>query len=178
MKVMLPFSFKCSKCDKIHEGIPSFNFAAPLHYYAINKEERSERTFLTSDTCVIDDDAFYGKGFFEIPINGLEEVLSFSAWVSLSEANFLIFQDLWEISDASLQKPMFGWFSSDIYGFGDCINLKTNLVFQDNNNRPIIDFEPTDHPLSIAVRKGVSKDKMIEIVEHCIHIWQQNLAED
>jgi len=73
---------------------------------------------------------------------------------------------------------MFGWFSSDIYGFGDCINLKTNLVFQDNNNRPIIDFEPTDHPLSIAARKGISKDKMIEIVEYCIHIWQQNLAEE
>jgi hypothetical protein len=151
--------------------VPSFNIGAPLHYYSIDKIERESRSVLTSDTCVIDGSVFYAKGFLEIPVKGLKDTLSFSAWVSLSEENFLKFEELWEVENASLNPPMFGWLSSDIFGFGDCINLKSRLIFQDNNWRPNIELEPTDHPLSIAYHRGIPQEKLIEIFSHYLHIW-------
>ena len=168
---MSSFTFKCSKCDQIHEGIPSFNLEAPVYYYSIPSEEREFRTKLTSDTCVIDDEYFFAKGFLIIPVLGLDESLSFTPWVSLSESNFAKFQEFLDIEDASKYGSMFGWFSSQIEGFGDFVNLKTNLILQDNNHRPDIDIEPTSHPLSLAYHNGISKEKLIELVEIYLHKW-------
>lgn len=165
------FSFRCGRCNEVHQGVPSFNIGAPLHYYAIDKNERESRTVLTSDTCIIDGYAFYAKGFLEIPVKGIDETLSFSAWVSLSAENFPKFDELWEVENASSNSPMFGWFSSDIFGFGDCINLKSNLIFQDNGWRPTIDLEPTQHPLSIACYEGIPEEKLVDIVSHYLHEW-------
>jgi len=130
------FSFQCFKCNEIHEGVPSFNFEAPALYYDIPETERENRTFLTSDACVIDDEYFFAKGFLLLPVAGLEETLTFTPWVSLSEDNFLKFQESLDIAHALQYEPMLGWFCNNIDGFGDCEGLKTNLIFQNNNNRP------------------------------------------
>ena len=98
---MSSFTFKCSKCDKVHEGIPSFNLKAPVYYYSIPSEERESRTKLTSDTCIIDNEYFFAKGFLIIPVLNLDEPLSFTPWVSLSESNFNKFQESLDIEDAS-----------------------------------------------------------------------------
>jgi hypothetical protein len=170
-KMSNQFSFKCTKCDEIHSGIPSFSFDAPQYFYGISEEEREKRVFLTSDTCVIDEEYFFAKGFLEIPVLNLGETLSFTTWVSLSESNFMIFQESLDEKDASKYGSMFGWFSSNIDIFGECLNLKTNLVLQNNNYKPIIDIEPTEHPLSLAIQNGISKEKLIEIVEYYLHKW-------
>ncbi len=169
---MRTFSFKCSQCNKIHEGIPSFNLEAPLYYYAIPENERDERTSLTSETCIIDEEDFFAKGFLEIPVLGLEESLTFTPWVSLSKSNFLKFKESLGVEDAAQYGEMFGWFSSQIDIFGDCKNLKTNLILQNNNHRPNIEIEPTSHPLSIASHQGIHIKKLIEIVEYYLHKWE------
>lgn len=165
------FSFQCSKCDAIHEGVPSFSFDAPALYYDIPEIERENRTFLTSDACVIDDEYFFAKGLLELPVDGLEETLTFTPWVSLSEVNFLKFQESLDIADASQYEPMFGWFCNRIDGFGDCEGLKTNLIFQNNNNRPYINIERSEHLLSSAYHDGISQESMIAIVEGYLHRW-------
>jgi hypothetical protein len=167
------FAFKCSKCDKIHTGIPSFDFEAPAYYYDIPENELEKRVFLTSDTCVIDDEYFFAKGFLEVPITGIDETLSFTPWVSLSESNFLKFQESLSEVDAAKYGSMFGWFSSNIDLFGDCLQQKTNIILQNNNYRPNIDIELTEHPLSKAVHFGISKEKLIEIVENYLHKWSK-----
>ena len=166
---MESFSFTCSMCDKIHEGIPSFSFDAPIYYYSIPEEERVVRTELTSDTCVIDGNQFFAKGFLEIPVHGLDETLSFTPWVSLSETNFRKFQDSKSVKDASKYGSMVGWFSSLIATFEDCLEVKAKLVLQDNNYRPDIMLEPTNLHLSLAVQNGISQERLIEIVEFYMH---------
>jgi len=166
------FSFQCSKCNEIHEGVPSFSFDAPALYYDIPETDRENRTFLTSDACVIDNEYFFAKGFLELPVDGLEETLTFTPWVSLSEDNFFKFQESLDIADALQYEPMFGWFCNNIDGFGDCEGLKTNLIFQ-NNNRPYINIERSEHPLSSAYHDGISQELMIVVIEDYLHRWSK-----
>lgn len=163
------FSFICSQCDKVHEGIPSFDLNAPVYYYYIPIEEREARAQLTSDTCEIDGEHFFAKGFLEIPIHGLEETLSFTPWVSLSDVNFKKFQESRKVANASEFGSMTGWFSSIIEPFEDCLKVKAKLILQDNNYRPDIVLEPTELPLSQAVQHGLSQQQLVEIVEYYLH---------
>ena len=96
MRNLDEFEFKCSTCDEIHKGIPSFGTKAPNYYYSIPKNEISERVFLTTDTCVIDNENFFVRGCLEFPVIGYLEKFSFGAWVSLSEENFYRFEELYD----------------------------------------------------------------------------------
>jgi len=167
------FSFQCSKCNEIHQGVPSFSFDAPALYYDIPEQERESRVFLTTDSCVIDDEYYFAKGLLELSVFGLEETLTFTPWVSLSESNFSQFQDSLEVENASEYGPMFGWFCSQIDEFTDCEGLKTSLVFQDKNYRPKIDIEESDHPLSVAYHNSISQTLLIKIVEGYLHRWNK-----
>jgi len=163
-------SFKCSKCEKIHEGIPIINFKAPLHYYSIKESERADRVKFNSDTCVIDKNAFYVKGVLELPIIGLEEKLSFNVWVDVSKENFLLYFKFPESENISFQSPIFGWFACEIDGFEECLNLKSKLLFQYTGLKPSVLLEPTQHPLSRAFYGGMSIEKTIEIIEFYTHV--------
>lgn len=126
---------------------------------------------MTSDSCVIDDKYYFAKGFLALAVNGLEENLTFTPWVSLSEANFHKFQNSFDLVDASHYEPMFGWFCSQIDDFGDCEGLKTNLILQNDNNRPFINIERSEHPLSIAYHDGISQEALVILVESYLHRW-------
>lgn len=165
------FSFQCSKCDVIHKGIPSFSFDTPALYYDIPESERETRVFLTSESCVIDDKYYFAKGLLELTVDGLTERLAFTPWVSLSESNFYQFQDSLNVENASEYGPMFGWFCTQIDELPDCEGLKTNLIFQDNNYRPLISIEESDHPLSVAYHNSISQELLIRIVEGYLHRW-------
>jgi len=166
---MKDFEFKCSCCSEIHKGIPSFGTEAPLYYYYIPDNELEERTFLTSDTCVIDDTDYFVKGCLEIPVTGYKELFSYNGWVSLSEDNFFKFQDLFDVAERENQEPMVGWFSSWIYPFEDTEKLKAKIHFRNNGTRPFIELEPTDHPLAKAQKEGLTFDKVKEIYEYYVH---------
>ena len=51
------------------------------------------------------------------------------------------------------------WFQSFMYGDQPTLSLKTMAHFQGKGYRPLIELEESDHPLSIAQRKGVSLDE-------------------
>jgi hypothetical protein len=55
----MPSSFKCHTCGQVHDELPlSFGADAPVHYYGVPEDERQERTLLSSDQCVIDDEHY------------------------------------------------------------------------------------------------------------------------
>jgi len=164
------FKFKCSSCDEIHVGIPSLGSKAPIQYFTIPEIETKERVFLTSDTCVIDDELFFVKGCLELPVIGYSENFSFGAWVSLSEKNFTKFENLFERDERENESPMFGWFSSWVYPYYENDeNIKSRIHFRNHGIRPYIELEPTEHPLAIAQATGISNKELIKIYEYYVH---------
>ncbi|MBX2827455.1 MAG: DUF2199 domain-containing protein [Flavobacteriaceae bacterium] len=166
----MEFEFQCSCCDEIHKGIPSFGTFAPIHYFSIPEEEIEKRVFLTSDTCVIDDEHFFVRGCLEIPVVGYDEKYVFGAWVSLSKANFDLFEKVFDQKESDHIDPMFGWFSSWVWPFyEDSTNIKSRIHLRNDGVRPFIELEPTTHPLALAQKNGITKDILIEIYEYYMH---------
>jgi hypothetical protein len=160
------FEFKCSRCDEIHKGIPGFSSQAPIYYYGIPEKERANRIKLTDDTCILDSKDFFVKGCLEIPVEGADEPFVFSSWISLSERSFLRFLDLFELDDRENEEPMAGWYSSWLWEFESTEKLKARIHFRNNGIRPLIELEPTEHPLAIAQRKGFSQHDIVSIFEY------------
>ena len=161
--------FKCTCCDQWHEGIPALAAEAPLYYYSVPENERDQRCKLTANTCVVDEDSFFVRGCLEIPIQGSDETFEWGVWVSLSAENFEIFTSLLQAEHRSQYGPYFGWLSAGIAGYPDTENLKAKAHLRDHGIRPYIELEPTDHPLAIEQRDGISIDRLAEICSPYLH---------
>src|SRR5262245_25845597 len=160
------FRFKCTSCHQWHKGMPTFGADAPLYYYSVPAEERGRRCSLDSDTCVVDDEFFFVRGCLDIPVIGEEEPFSWGVWVSLRKENFLIFMRCLKEPERSHIGPFVGWLSAALPLYPDTENLKTRAHLRDNGIRPYIEVEPTDHPLAVEQRSGISVERVAEIFAH------------
>lgn len=163
------FSFKCSSCDKLHEGSPSFACRAPDPYLEQSKAIQ-EAGKLSDDLCWYEDEDgmhYFIRVCLEIPILGVTEPFIWGVWVSLSKANFDRYVETYDSSD--ITDAYFGWFSNYLGYYDNTYALKTRVHPRAENNRPYIDLEETDHPLSIDFHHGISIQRAQEIAEKIMH---------
>jgi hypothetical protein len=163
------FRFKCTSCGEWHEGMPAFGADAPLDYYSVPAEERDKRCVLDSNTCVINQQYFYVLGCLEIPVHGDAETFSWGVWVSLSKNSFDHFLACFDSPNRSHVGPFFGWLSTQLALYPSTLNLKTRVHLRDNGVPPYIELEPTDHPLAVEQRNGISVDRVAQIFAHHEH---------
>ncbi len=98
----------------------------------------------------------------KIPIvDSDSEVFEFGVWSTLSAENFWRYVETFDDLDQSKLGEMFGWFSNRLAAYPDTQGLACHVVPQDNRQRPIIVLEPTDHPLAIQQREGVTLDYVL-----------------
>lgn len=165
----MSFRFKCATCDEIHEGIPSFGADAPLSYYAVPEAERATRCSLSTNDCVIDEEFFFVRGSIEIPVHGQQDSFSWGVWVSLSEKSYLTWREYFDQEERSHIGPFFGWLNASLLPYPDTLNLKTSVHLRDHGIRPSIELEPTDHPLALEQREGISEKRLAEIYSLMMH---------
>lgn len=163
------FRFKCASCDEWHEGMPGFGASAPLYYYAIPEADRVGRCDLTADTCVIDQEFFFVRGCIEIPVDGTDEPFIWGVWVSLNREHFEEFLALQDAPSRATYGPYFGWLSASLKTYPDTENLKTMVHLRDDGLRPYIELEPTDHPLALEQRTGISVERVAELYAAYMH---------
>lgn len=161
--------FTCATCSQVHEGMPTFGWPYPVQYLAIPEDDRSKRVVLTADTCVIDDKEFYVRGCIEIHVHDEDEQFTWDVWTSLSEKNFLHFRELLSVEKRAHPGPFFGWLCVSIPTYPDTINLKTMVHLRDSGIRPYVELEPTDHPLAIEQRHGITVERVAEIFARVTH---------
>jgi hypothetical protein len=149
--------------------MPSFGADAPLYYYDIPEAERSKRCELTSDTCIIDDEQFFVRGCIEIPVHAENEPFVWGVWISLSEQNFEEFTNLFGVAARDDHGPYFGWLSAYLKTYPDAENIKTHVHLRNEGVRPYIELEPTDHPLAVEQREGISVERVAEIYSAYMH---------
>ena len=149
--------------------MPTFGARAPLSYYGVPDGERAKRCSLGSDDCVIDEEYFFVRGCLDIPVIGESESFSWGVWVSLSEANFKEWAKHFGETKRSHVGPFFGWLNAAIEPYPDTINLKTMVHLRDNGIRPFIELEPTDHPLAVEQRNGISVARVADIYAKIMH---------
>jgi len=162
--------FKCSTCGRWHDELPmSFGADAPYWYDIIAPEERSSRAELGSDQCIIDGEHFFVRGCLEIPIIDATEPFTWGVWVSLSEQNFGRMSELWDTDGRDREPPYFGWLSTALPCYPETLNLKTHVYTRSVGQRPRIELEPTDHPLALEQRSGITMARVRELVQCVLH---------
>jgi len=155
-------AYKCSICGETHEGLPDMGHDKPYYWHTIPAEERESRAWLTEDACVIDDEDFFIRGVLLIPVHDYDRDFGFGVWVSQKQENFMRYLDE---PDSSEIGPYFGWLSSEInYYEESTLSLQTMAHFSGDGKRPTIELEPTDHPLAVDQREGITLAKAWEII--------------
>jgi hypothetical protein len=145
----------------MHDGLPDIGVDKPALAQEIPLEQWAGRVVLSDDTCVIDGQEFFIRGVLIIPVQGDENGLGFGIWVSQKQEHFQAYLDSPDSADIG---PYFGWLATEIVPYAPTLNLKTMAYFQGNNQRPLIDLEPTSHPLSLDYQNGISLERAWELV--------------
>jgi hypothetical protein len=147
----------------------SFAFEAPVYWYEMPETERPHRAVLDEELCTIDGRYFFIKALIRIPVHESLDVFEWVVWISLSAASFQHVLATWEQSGREFEPPYFGWLSSQIPGYPATLNLKTNVHTRTRGERPTVELEPTDHPLALEQRTGISLTRIREIAEMMLH---------
>jgi hypothetical protein len=161
--------FLCSCCGKRHDGLPfSYATLAPASW---REELTSDPTSLLADEqCVIEGKHFFVRARIVLPVVDADENFDWGVWVSLSEANYTRVCQLWTDPRRVDEPPYFGWLSTELPCYEPTtLNLKTNLHAQPVGVRPTVELEPTDHPLAVEQRTGITLARVQAIAERLLH---------
>ena len=157
-------AWTCRCCGRQFNTLPlDFTCKAPDHWFQIPESERQHRGKLDSDVCVIDGKDIFVRGCLEIPIVGQDDCFMWGVWVSVTKASFARILELWDAPIIEKEPPKFGWLCNNISLYPTTLNLKTHLHLRGDGSRPSIELEPTDHPLAIEQRQGISIRRVEEI---------------
>ncbi|RAJ72686.1 MULTISPECIES: DUF2199 domain-containing protein [unclassified Streptomyces] len=124
---------------------------------------------LSADQCVVRGRHYFVKGMIEIPVIDSEGVFSWGVWVSLSRESFSRAADLWDTPGREAEQPYFGWLTTDLSLYPTTLNLKTHVHTRPVGERPFVELEPTDHPLAVEQRTGITLDRVREIATAVLH---------
>lgn len=162
--------FVCATCGEFHDQLPMcFGARAPALWETIPEPEKETRAELSSDQCVIDGEHFFVLGRILLPVVDGTEPFVWLAWVSLSEKNFLRMSDLWQTEGRESEPPYFGWLQSALPYHPSTLNLKTTVRTMPVGERPLIELELTDHPLSQEQHNGITMARVQQITETALH---------
>ncbi len=147
--------FHCGVCGQDHDELPDIGADYPDHWFLVPEAERERRVEYCADACAVDGEAFYIRGVIRIPVHDHPEPFGWGVWVSQKKENFGEYMKAFDSAEIG---PFFGWLSTSIaYYLPDATtHLKTKAHFQGNGLRPVIELEPSDHPLAAHQRDGVS----------------------
>jgi hypothetical protein len=157
--------YRCSQCNDIHKGLPALAFGWPTYIDSIPESERASRCRKSDDLCVVDDEHYFVRGILDLPIIGTSETYSVGAWSTLSATNFAIYEADFFGARSGSYGPFVGWFSNSVPGYAATTNQKCRVHFHADDKRPTFELEPTDHPLAIAQRDGITLASALKIAE-------------
>ena len=158
------FGFRCRTCGEWHTDLPAFEVPAPTNLLAIPDTERGARCFVETDACAIAGSEFYARAVLQLPIIGFDRSFVWMVWVSLSRASFIRFAETYKEPKRSHVGPFFGWLDSSLPLYPETRSLKTMVHLQDDLKRPLIELEPTDHPLAVEQHHGMNLERAAELV--------------
>ena len=154
-------SYICAICGEEHDDLPAIGSAAPFHWSSDLESESN--SLLTADLCIIEGRDYFIRGVIQIPIHDTEITFDWGVWVTQKKENFELYRK--HFDDGVKIGPFFGWLSTEIdYYSEETLNLKTMAHFSTDGTRPLIELEPTAHPLAVQQRDGITLEEAWRIV--------------
>lgn len=146
-----------------------FKADLPLILAQLDEPERSTRATIGSDQCILDNEHFSILGNLDLPMTGSEEVMRWTVWTTLSQANFERTSELWETAGREKEPPYFGWLSNPIPGYPQSMHLKTLVHTQPVGIKPQIEVIEEGHVLTIDQQRGISPERVDTLIHAAMH---------
>ncbi|WP_370967696.1 DUF2199 domain-containing protein [Amycolatopsis sp. cg9] len=157
--------YTCTSCGEHHEELP-FAYSAPAP--AFWRDDPAD--VLEPERCVIGGEHYFLRGRLVLPVLDAGEDFEWGAWVSVSKDNFFRAEELWDSPRRTAEPPYFGWLATELPGYEPgTLNLKTNLHTRPPGERPLIEVEPTGHPLAVEQRDGITLIRVQAVAELLRH---------
>ncbi|MEU0797135.1 DUF2199 domain-containing protein [Amycolatopsis sp. NPDC005961] len=160
--------YTCTCCGDHHSQLP-FAYGAPAPAFWHDGLTTEPNSVLEPERCVIGGEHFFLRGRLVLPVLDAEDDFEWGVWVSVSKDNFLRAQEVWDNPDREAEPPYFGWFATELPGYESTLNLKTHLHTGPVGERPAVELEPTDHPLAVEQRTGITLVRVQAIAEMLRH---------
>lgn len=153
--------------DQVH-GLPfSYGSSAPAYWQ--DELDDDGHSVLEDEICVIRDQHYFVRARLIIPVRDAAGDFEWGVWVSLSRENFHRMTDLWSTPGRESEPPYFGWLSTELPCYpAATLNMKTNVHTERVGTRPHIVLEPTDHPLAVEQRTGITTNRVREIADQLL----------
>jgi len=160
--------FTCPVCGRQHDELPAYAFEGPAIWKAAPPESREADFQHGPDLCRYKDEHYFIRTRLEIPVIDQPDMpLTLGVWATISEQNFWRYRTVFMTDNAAAMGDIFGWLSNEVPGYPDSLNLKSRVFPQNARMRPKMMLEPTDHPLAVAQRNGLTLDEaMCWLHEH------------
>ena len=159
----------CPLCNCAHNGLFDLGVDRPVVWNdpgdaLPNSAIMGSDHLLTEDFCIVQGRDFFVRGVAYLPIIGTQDrVFGLGVWSSLSKVNFDLYVSQFDGGGSEDSGPWFGWFSNNLKGYPDAFGLKCIVHPQSGGQRPHIELEETDHPLSVEQHQGITFDRILDL---------------
>jgi hypothetical protein len=160
--------WQCGRCGDWHDALPFSYGSDPPVKQSILARVRPGR--FGGELCRGGGSNFiYAR--VVLPLIEAKETFEWTVWVSLSDANFARTKKLWTTHGRESEPAYFGWFATELPPgiYPSTRNLKTHVITQPVGIRPLVELEPTDHPLAVEQRTGITMDRAREFAALLMH---------
>ena len=159
--------FRCAWCGELHDGPPRSYVVAEPAGWEITRDPASRCWGEINDEQAIlhgpdGEEGWFLRGNVDLPVED-GDGFNFTVWVSLSRENFERSGDLWLDPKRVNEPPYFGWLMVELPGYPSTLRLKTNVHSRPPGQRPFVELEPTDHPLAVEQRNGITIARIEEL---------------
>ncbi|WJK33125.1 DUF2199 domain-containing protein [Solwaraspora sp. WMMA2065] len=162
-------SYTCRHCGQRHDG-PPLSYGSDAPAYWSDTLAADDHSGLTDEQCVIQGQHFFVRARIVIPVTDADTDFDWGVWVSLSQANFDRMNEVWTTPGREREPSYFGWLSTEIPIYQPTtVNLKTRVRTQPVGHRPLVELEPTAHPLAVEQRSGITLARVRQIAEELLH---------
>lgn len=124
---------------------------------------------ITSDWCITGDREYLVRVCLNLPVIDGPGPLSYGVWASVSEKSFNRMMELWDDPRCVEEPPYFSYLLINIGGYPKTWGLEAKLVTHSVTERPLLFLAPSDHPLVMEQREGITMTQVREIVERMLH---------
>ena len=163
-------AFQCRICGKWHDELLfDLAFDEPIHIAELDDETRTRQVTSLGGFRILRRDNelhYFILGMIELPIIGTVEHLRYAAWTTLSATSFDAATKAYRERTAA--GPFFGWLSNHIPDYPPTAALPAHVHMR-AGMRARIELEANQHPLSVEQRKGITLERVQQIVERHLH---------
>ena len=162
--------YTCARCGRYHGDLPyAYGLDAPDPWRP--EYARDSRNRLGEEQCeIVTLGSQFIRGIIVIPVKENDETFEWGGWCAVDLASDNRASDIWDDPGRDKEPPFSGQLASELGIYIEpTFALELTVRTRALGLRPSFLLEDARHPLVVAQREGISRDRVVEIATLIMH---------